>query len=141
MDCDQYTPNDTTLSVEDLDMLRGYDMRRPVADEEVPKIRVASVEDRTPATPLVPDCRDGTRITGDGRYSGYPYRVGDVNPYSGRVEGFTADLENPTVIFIFVIIVLVALCMYMMRSLGEMRDTLRELLIMSRMPTGPIIRA
>lgn len=145
MDCDQYTLNDTTLSVEDFDMLCGYDKRRPV-QEDPQELKKMSVEDRTPVMPMIPKCKTDMPIGNDGRYQGYPYRVGGVNPYAGGVEGFSGvvDFENPSVVMMIIVVVLIAVCVYMLRSLGEMRDTLRELLIVSRIPyqtSQPVLRA
>jgi hypothetical protein len=174
MDCDQFDPDITTLSVEDLNMLGGYD-RRGATRRDQQRYHPGTVEDRRNEA-VVMRCGRPMKIGPDHRYPGFPYEVrGDADTmqynwplrvpgaryrrYSAfEVDKMIADRERDrtlrdilrreragggdnslstvcglslsemNIVFIFIILVLVAMCVYLSESLREMRQVLEKML-------------
>ncbi len=140
MDCDQFHVDDgAVLNVEDLHMLRGYDSK---SYNHKQKLQVQSVEDRK--NNLQIKCPRDFGIGPDHRYAGYPYRVIGGTPQAsvvplpvapvlpvaqcqncGNVGNLQARDEKLTMFF-FVILVLVAFCVYLARSIVDLKEYIKE---------------
>lgn len=179
MDCDQFhTLDDTMLSVEDLQMLRGYDQKGLTRRDNV-AYQPGTVEDRYNQTRKM-QCGPPAVIGRDGRYAGdQPYAVRPEDrmnsyytwPFDAGVSGAQYDQltalkigrrdhakavekqkhlmksagvdttghpksgltmslkpEDMHLLFIFIIVVLVATCVYLSKSVHELKHALKKML-------------